>query len=93
MTNDPRDRLRHHVTGAIERGEAEPIREVRAMTLDEMLLQSLACAKIALDSGATGEAKDYIHQAQAEAETLRKERATTVRAIQDARDVLARLAP
>ena len=28
MTNTPLDRLRHHVTGAIERGEAEAIVEV-----------------------------------------------------------------
>lgn len=51
MSNPLQDRLRHHVTGAIERGEATPIVEQRAPMPD--IGQLMAYEEGELDASAT----------------------------------------
>ena len=52
MTNPALQALRYHVTGAIERGEAEPIAEVRPAyaDLDTHWFECRSCRGVSLDS-------------------------------------------
>ena len=67
MSNKPLDRLRHHVTGAIERGEKQAITERKPMRCDqcEMLsINGVACHERGCpNTGARWDGETWIEQA------------------------------